>query len=645
MVQHKFLKIKTHGDKANHGITVGECEITEKLDGCFTYDTPVITREGALPIGYIVNQKLNIDVLSVNPVTKVHEYKPIINWYNNGKTEDWLCVTIESPTGQTSLHITPQHKVFDGKRFKPINNFNIGDYIYYNTPTLTKYQHDIILGSILGDGSIRNMNLKRCPLYSEVHSIRQQNYSQFKFYKLRNIMSVNETYSSAYSEEYDATEKCRIYSKSVYTLKQFEDMYEHGKKKISESIIDKMTPVVMAIWFCDDGSTSFSDRQRPRATFHTQGFTLDECTILQRALLKFGIESKLHNYGHGYQIDLTADSSSTMYELIAQYIPPSMQYKLPATLINKYVDIEPRYINLHKFKIIDICTASVINTTKYDIEVADNHNYFAKNILVSNSNYSFDVNDETGELHFYSRNNELCGGLENGKSWVRATESVRKAHEANPFPKGYVFFGECMTKHKIDYGQVAPFIGFAVFNKKFNIYVKNWKEFYETREVPVTSVTIVKNPTHDQLLEIADSKTDFGNTGVQREGIVVKNYEKQLFSKIVNDEFREKMSTKQKKARPDSGSDVPWNDTHEIAYTYCTPARIEKVIYKLRDEGAEIEMKLMQHLFLAVFDDIMEEEFLAISHSFKGVNFGQLKSLIGAECAKVLKQVIMAQDQ
>jgi hypothetical protein len=258
------------------------------------------------------------------------------------------------------------------------------------------------------------------------------------------------------------------------------------------------------------------------------------------------------------------------------------------------------------------------------------------------ANFSFEIGED-GELIFYSRNNQLGGGLENGKSWARATEYIRKVHEEFPFEKGYRYFGECMTKHKIDYGQTPPFIGFAVRNEKYQTYAKNWQDFYEKRGVATVIPIFIKNPTHDKLIELAEEKTKFGNTGVQREGIVVKNYETQQFSKIVNDEFREKMSTKQKKPRPDGL--VPWDDTVDIAEMYCTPARIEKIIYKLRDEGAEIEMKMMQYLFIAVFDDIIEEEFMSIARSFKGVNFGQLKSLIGAKCAKVLKQVIMAQEQ
>ena len=63
-----------------------EVEITEKVDGCFTYATPVILADGSRkPIGQIVNQKLKVDVLSYNQQTGNIEIKPVTNWFKHGR--------------------------------------------------------------------------------------------------------------------------------------------------------------------------------------------------------------------------------------------------------------------------------------------------------------------------------------------------------------------------------------------------------------------------------------------------------------------------------------------------------------------------------------------------------------------------------
>lgn len=103
------------------------------------------------------------------------------------------------------------------------------------------------------------------------------------------------------------------------------------------------------------------------------------------------------------------------------------------------------------------------------------------------------------------------------------------------------------------------------------------------------------------------------------------------------------MKNKSKRVKPDT--DNSYDDTADIAITFCTTARIDKIIYKIRDDGNDIEMKLMPILLNRVFDDIIEEEFWAIAHEYKGVNFGKLKGLIGAECSRTLKAFIMRQDE
>jgi len=50
------------------------------LDECFPYETPVLTTKGWLPIGLIVEQKLDLQVLSYNVLSGTYETKRITNW-------------------------------------------------------------------------------------------------------------------------------------------------------------------------------------------------------------------------------------------------------------------------------------------------------------------------------------------------------------------------------------------------------------------------------------------------------------------------------------------------------------------------------------------------------------------------------------
>ena len=65
------------------------------------------------------------------------------------------------------------------------------------------------------------------------------------------------------------------------------------------------------------------------------------------------------------------------------------------------------------------------------------------------------------------------------------------------------------------------------------------------------------------------------------------------------------------------------------------------MIYKLNDNGYEIEMPLMRTLYIQVAKDILEEEILAIYSEYKSINFKTFNNLISKKCSIVLKKVIM----
>ena len=70
--------------------------------GCFPYDAQVLLADGTtLSIGHIVDNKLEIDVVSYNRRTGKCEPKPIINWFNNGKAEskDFLSFVLSDKDG------------------------------------------------------------------------------------------------------------------------------------------------------------------------------------------------------------------------------------------------------------------------------------------------------------------------------------------------------------------------------------------------------------------------------------------------------------------------------------------------------------------------------------------------------------------
>ena len=82
------------------------------------------------------------------------------------------------------------------------------------------------------------------------------------------------------------------------------------------------------------------------------------------------------------------------------------------------------------------------------------------------------------------------------------------------------------------------------------------------------------------------------------------------------------------------------NDEEMIVAKYCLNPRIDKAIFKLNDDGIDIDMPMMRQLPQYVYKDMIEEHWEDICHSKYVIDFHKLKKLVTTRCLRVLKQVI-----
>lgn len=262
---------------------------------------------------------------------------------------------------------------------------------------------------------------------------------------------------------------------------------------------------------------------------------------------------------------------------------------------------------------------------------------------IDGGNFRFKIID--GELIFGTRNT-ILGPDSDRFIFAKCIEYIKgKILESHNFfvSKGkdvynrYIFFGECCVKHTIgyDWSRIPPFLGFDIYDteKHCFLYADEAIRIFTTLNIPVVpEIYTVIWKTDLYALDIPQSKYYNGKA----EGIVIKNYSKQLFAKIVSPEFKEE----NKKAFGASKKHAD-NDDEKIVLAYCTNARIQKWICKLRDGGHALDMTMMTKLPLLVYDDIFEEQWREISKSNLTVSFRTIRSMISKRCAVVLKTEIV----
>lgn len=99
--------------------------------------------------------------------------------------------------------------------------------------------------------------------------------------------------------------------------------YQSGKKQLPPNI--KLTPRIIAIWFCDDGS---NHQKRKQAQFSTECFTTEEVIYLISELSKFNIKANIKPTKSGPVIRVSKKSYYDLINLIKPYIPcECMAYK------------------------------------------------------------------------------------------------------------------------------------------------------------------------------------------------------------------------------------------------------------------------------------------------------------------------------
>jgi hypothetical protein len=269
---------------------------------------------------------------------------------------------------------------------------------------------------------------------------------------------------------------------------------------------------------------------------------------------------------------------------------------------------------------------------------------------IDGANFRFLIN--SGKIVFGSRTQQLTSDegedTNIAKGFIRCVNYIRDRLKDKDLSKynGLVFYGECCTMHTInyDFDNMPLFLGFDIYNIHAECYIEHHTVVAMYEELGLSMVPLVGYVLTPEIKTINDDMVPISKYARasaedrQAEGIVFKNYSKQIFAKYVRDKFKECNSAM-------FGGNPKYNkvdDTQnaEITFKYCTNQRIEKVIFKLVDEGIKLEMKMMEHLPKRVYADIMEEEWKEICFSRWKVDFNQLKKAITTRCASVIKQVI-----
>ena len=108
MMSQAMRKLAGNLNRANT-LCVFTNQIREKVGvmfGCLHHDARVVLADGSTQkIGKIVNQRMPVEVMSMDPETGEIAPRRIVEWYDNGETDEWLQFEVEAAGGSGSSEV------------------------------------------------------------------------------------------------------------------------------------------------------------------------------------------------------------------------------------------------------------------------------------------------------------------------------------------------------------------------------------------------------------------------------------------------------------------------------------------------------------------------------------------------------------
>lgn len=105
--------------------------------GCLSGDTRVMLADGTEEaIQRIVDDKLDVEVLSYNAETQKFEPRPIANWFDNGIADEFLRISVEGELIPQTFDCTANHLILTENGYVPAGELEIGDRIIAALPML-----------------------------------------------------------------------------------------------------------------------------------------------------------------------------------------------------------------------------------------------------------------------------------------------------------------------------------------------------------------------------------------------------------------------------------------------------------------------------------------------------------------------------
>ncbi len=374
-------------------------QLREKIGvmfGCFHADTRVTLADGSTEkIGKIVDQQMPVEVMSYDIERDEVVAKPVTNWFDNGVAERFLQFTVErgSGNGRSQFAATENHLVSTPGGWRPAGELVVGDRVLQAVDErLSSFQWEVLLGGLMGDAALSPTRNGSGARLRWGHGARQAEYGDWKASLFANV-NVSRSTNDRGAVFHDVQPLPELVE-----LRAAVDV--GGTKVFGHDYLKRLTPLSLAVWYMDDGtftlrSKALQERTRDgsgRSEICVQAMSPDTRERLRAHLADtWGIQARLVERGarRRWVLQFPTAETAKLHALIAPFVHPAMQYKLLPSYRGRF-DVEPVFAEPRRALMpMPITSIAVKPPTRsmhrFDLEIADTHNYFVDGVMVHNS--------------------------------------------------------------------------------------------------------------------------------------------------------------------------------------------------------------------------------------------------------------------
>ena len=170
----------------------------------------------------------------------------------------------------------------------------------------------------MGDGYLRIVPGRKNAFLEINRSLAEKNYVDWKYQKLKDLVKSPPKQRKGQGQRI----AYRFFTRQYPELTKLYQKFYRGREKIVPNL--KLNPLMMTVWFMDDGSKSYKTYY-----LNTQRFDyLSQKRLIQMLKKQYKIDSSLNRDKEYYRIRIKQGSAERFKKLIKNYIIPEMKYKL-----------------------------------------------------------------------------------------------------------------------------------------------------------------------------------------------------------------------------------------------------------------------------------------------------------------------------